>query len=164
MRTLFIPLAQLLGIFLVFRPLCYIAYILYWLLSRAAVGKEPVLESAFILALPMHIVGLLLGLLLIFKTEKIAAVLKIPCDTTSSIMIDSDSVLRVGLVLIGVYTVVQAAPTLIGAVVFILQQAGKTPGIYQDKFWTSMLQTVLGISLVLQARRLAEFLNKPKNM
>ncbi|HUV67251.1 MAG TPA: hypothetical protein VMW24_25400 [Sedimentisphaerales bacterium] len=162
MRTLFTPLAKLLGIFLAFRPFCYIAYMLYWRLSRAAVGQDPV-QSAFMLSFPMHIVGLLLGLLLIFKTEKIAAILKIPCDTTNSIMIDSDSVLRVGLVLIGVYTVVQAAPTLIGAIVFILQQAGKTPGIYQDKFWTSMLQTVLGICLVLQAHRLAEYLNIPKS-
>lgn len=162
MRTLFIPLAKLLGIFIVFRPFCYIVYMLYWVLSRAAVGQEPV-ESAFILSFPMHVVALSLGLLLIFKTEKIAAVLKIPCDTANPIMIDSDSGLRVGLVLIGVYTVVQAVPTLIGALVFILQQSGKTPGIYQDKFWTSMLQTVLGICLVFRAPRLAEFLCKPKS-
>ncbi len=163
MRTLFIPLAKLLGIFLVFQPLCYIAYMLYWVLSRAAVGQESV-QSTLVLSFPMYIVGLVLGLILIFKTEKIAAFLKIPPDSAGSIVINSDSVLRVGLMLIGVYTVVQAVPTLIGALVFILQQTGKTPSVYQDKFWTSMLQTVLGISLVLQARRLAEFLNKPKNM
>lgn len=163
MRTLFIPLAKLLGIFLVFRPLCYLAYMLYyWVLSRAGVGQEPV-QTAFMLSFHMHIVGLVLGLVLVFKTEKIATVFKIPPDTTDSIVINSDSVLRVGLVLIGVYIAIQAAPALVGAVVFILQQSGRTSGVYQDKFWTSMLQTVLGICLVFQARRLAEFLNTLKS-
>ncbi len=114
------------------------------------------------LSFPMQLLALLLGLILIFKTERIAAILKIPHDTANSIVIDSDSVLRIGLLLIGFYVVISAVPTLIGATIFILQQTGRTPGIYQDKFWTSLLQTVLGICLILQAPRLAEYFNTPK--
>lgn len=162
MRTLFNLLAKLLGIFLVFRPSCYMAYMLF-LLSLRADARHESAQWTFMLSFPMHLVGLLLGLILIFKTERIAAILKIPHDTANSIVIDCDSVLRVGLLLIGFYVVINAVPTLIGATIFILQQTGKTPSIYRDKFWTSLLQTVLGICLVLQAHRLAEFLDEPKN-
>jgi len=162
MRTLFIPFAKLLGVYAIFRPLFYIGYLLY-VVSFGTISRQEAFHSMLILQCFIHAAGLLLALILIFKTEKIADILKIPHDSTDSVVIDSDSILRIGLVLIGVATIIYALPTLISSAVFILQVEDTIPRVYQGRLWSSILQTVFGSFLMLQAHRVAQFLNKQKS-
>ena len=117
MRTLFIPFAKLLGVYIILRSLFYIGYMLYFVFFYAT-SEQQAYQSMLIFQCLMYAIGLLLALILIFKTEKIADILKIPHDNTDSVVIDSDSVLRIGIILIGVATIIYALPTLINSVVF----------------------------------------------
>lgn len=155
MRTLFIPLAKLLGIFLIFRALPGTLYII-----SDAIYRQKFAVS-IILSCIIYGFSMLLALILIFKTDKIADIVKIPQEKIDSHVFDFHSILRVGLVLIGVAMLVYAVPSLIGwAVVVMADQARVIPPYRQ--LYTPILRIVFGSCLVLLANRLAQFLNKHK--
>lgn len=158
MRTLFIPLAKLLGIYEIFRVLLYTLFII----SRAIRSQKFV--DTVVTSCPIYAISLVLALILIFKAEKIADILKIPQDKTDSLVFDFHSILRVGLVLIGVAMLMHAIPSLIGlAIVMIpVQETGYPYYQLYHRLYTSILQVVFGSCLVLLANRLAQFLSKHK--
>ena len=158
MRTLFIPLAKLLGIYEIFRVLFYTLFII----SRAIRSQKFV--DTVVTSCPIYAISLVLALILIFKAEKIADILKIPQDKTDSLVFDFHSILRVGLVLIGVAMLMRATPSLIGlAIVMIpVQETGYAYAQLHHRLYTSILEVVFGGCLVLLANRLAQFLSKHK--
>ena len=164
MRTLFIPLAKLLGIYEVFRALSYIL-----LMISRAIRRGKFIDSV-VITCPIYGICLILGLILIFKAEKIADILKIPQDKTDSLVFNFYSILRVGLVLIGVTALIYAIPSLIQAIVgLVAVNSVERPELflYQSRVYTaelsaSILRIVLGGCLVLLANRLAQFLSKGK--
>ena len=70
MRTLFIPFAKLLGVYIILRSLFYIGYMLYFVFFYAT-SEQQAYQSMLIFQCLMYAIGLLLALILIFKTEKI---------------------------------------------------------------------------------------------
>lgn len=158
MRTLFIPLAKLFGLYAVFRPLFYIANLVYMFFIRSDI-KQGSFRSVFIVSC-MHAAGLLLAFLLIFKTDKVADILKLPEDRTDSIVINSGSILRTGLILIGVAILVFYIPALISLIIFIIGEERKIAWAVQERVWRCIVEIVFGCLLLFLATPLARFLNK----
>ncbi len=159
MRTLFIPLAKLLGIFLIFQSLSYVLFII-----SSAIRSQKFVDAVVIYC-PIYAISLVLALILIFKAERIADILKIPQDKTDSLVFDFHSILRVGLVLIGVAMLMHAIPSLIGLAIVMIpaQETGyQYYQLYHQQLYTSILEGVFGGCLVLLANRLAQFLSKHK--
>ena len=69
MRKLFIPLAKLLGIYMLYLPLTYLAIIVYYLFS-SFFSEQDVIRTTFLYTYVVHILSLLFALILLFKTEK----------------------------------------------------------------------------------------------
>lgn len=158
MRTLFIPLAKLLGIFLIFRSLSYILFLISSAIRSQKFGDSVIISCS------IQAISLLLALVLIFKAERIADILKIPQDKTDSLVFDFHSILRVGLVLIGVAMFIHALPALIGVAIVVIpmKETGYPYSRIYHQFYTSILEVVFGGCLVLLANRLAQFLSKSK--
>ena len=158
MRTLFIPLAKLLGIYEVFRALSYILV----MVSRA-IRSGKFIDSV-VISCPIYAIGLILALILIFKAEKIADILKIPKDKTDSLVFDLHSILRGGLVLIGIAMFVHAIPILISSALVLIpvtvKEAGHVYARFYSQLYISTLEVVFGGCLVLLANRLARFFSK----
>lgn len=164
MRKLFIPLAKLLGLFLIIRPASYLAYdIVYLPLLMFFPGRENAWPT-ILLSCVFYLVGLFLALILIFKTEKIADIVGLPDDNDDLFGIDFSTILRIGMILIGLGTIIYVAPTFIGSIVgyFNLKYNTIIGYNYQvlEKIAASMLQTVFGIGLVLLSYPLAQFFNQ----
>ena len=158
MRTLFIPLAKLLGIYEVFRALNILLAMIY-----RAIRSGKFIDSV-VISCPIYVLYLILGLILIFKAERIADILKIPQDKTDSLVFNFHSILRVGLVLIGIAMLIHAIPSLIGVAVVVIpvQETGYPYSHLYYRLYTSILEVVFGVCLVLLANRLAQFLSKHK--
>lgn len=165
MRTLFIPLAKLLGIYEVFRALSYILI----MISRAIRSGKFI--DTVVISCPIYGICLILGLILIFKAERIADIVKIPQDKTDSLVFDFYSILQAGLVLIGVTMLIYAIPSLIQSIVgLVVVNSVERPELflYQSRVYTaelsaSIMQILFGGCLVLLANRLAQFLSKQKS-
>lgn len=161
MRILFIPLAKLLGIYEVFRALNFLLAMTYRATSR---GKF----IDLLISGPIYVFFLILGLILIFKAERIADILKIPEDKTDSLVFNFQSILQVGLVLIGVTVLIYAIPSLIGFIVGLVTAVSvKQPEVYlyQRRVYiaeisASILRIVFGGCLVFLANGLARFFSK----
>ena len=112
MRKLFIPLAKLLGIYLLYRPLTHLASILYFLFSDFSSGQQSI-WSGILGAVISQTLILLLALILLFKTEKIADVVRLPEDDINLASINRYSIFFTGLILIGVVIIICAIPAFI---------------------------------------------------
>ncbi|MHC4111096.1 MAG: hypothetical protein ACYSUY_08470 [Planctomycetota bacterium] len=162
MRTLFIPLAKLLGIYEVFRALNFLLVMIYRAISRGT------FIDSVVISCPIYVFFLILGLILIFKAERIADILKIPQDKTDSLVFNFHSILRVGLVLIGITVLVYAIPSLIGSIVglVVVVNAERLEIYqYQRRLYTaelsaSILRIVFGGCLVFLANGLVRFFSK----
>ncbi|MHC4546438.1 MAG: hypothetical protein ACYSYL_18325 [Planctomycetota bacterium] len=129
MRTLFIPLAKLLGIYEVFRAFFYLQII-----APGAILKGKI-NDALAISFSIQVIFLILALILVFKAEKIADILKIPQDKTDSPVFDFHSMLRAGLVLLGIAIFVQAIPVLIGSALVLIPVPEKEMGHVYARFY-----------------------------
>jgi hypothetical protein len=158
MRTLFIPLAKLLGIYEVFRAFFYLQIFAPGAIRRGEISKTLVASFA------IQFVFLILALILIVKAEKIADILKIPRDKIDSLEFDFQSILRAGLVLLGIAMFVWAIPTLIGVALVLIpvpeEEMGLAYARYYQQLYTSILSIVFGGCLVLLSNRLTLFFSK----
>lgn len=160
MRMLFIVLAKLLGIYEIFVSLvCIVIQI-----SRAV--RDHSFSGSLIASYSFYGLGVLLALILIFKAEKIADLVKVPPDTSGSFAFDAHSILRAGLLLIGVAMLMRAVPdmiTLAGLTVAVEYASKETQslimaGRYDPKLYSSALQALFAGTLLLFANRLAGLL------
>ncbi len=162
MRTLFIPLAKLLGIYEVFRALNFLLVMVYRAISRGKFFDLALISCA------TYVLFLILGLILIFKTERIADILKIPEDKTDSLVFNFQSILRLGLILIGVTVLIYSIPSFIGSIVSLVAAgSAERPEmyLYQRGFYTaelsaSILRIVFGGCLVFLSNGLVRFFSK----
>jgi len=160
MRKLFIPLAKLLGLFVIIRPASYLVFDIVYLPLSMFIGRQNAWPT-ILLSCAFYLVGLFLALILIFKTEKIADIVGLPDDNEELTGIDFSTILRIGMILIGLGTTIYTAPTFIGSIVSYFRYNAIIGYNYQvlEQIAASMLQTIFGIGLVLLSYPLAQFFN-----
>ena len=163
MRKLFIPLAKLLGIFMIIRPLSHLINMSFFAILSFFTEQESA-RSAFLYAFILNVVSLFLALVLLFKTETVADILRLPDDNTNLVGINRYTILRIGLILIGFWTITYAIPILISSAVAYFKFNYITPLRYnygeQEKILSSILRTILGICLVFLSKQIARFFEK----
>jgi len=163
MRKLFIPLAKLLGIYLFYRPLTYMAYLVYYLFLDFSSGQHSI-WSGILYTVFSQILTLLMALILLFKTERIADIIQLPDDDINLAGTDRYSILYTGLILIGIGTIIYAVPVLVGSAVTYLtyRDAAVMSLHYQElqKIVSSILKTVLGIILVFKSVQIAQYFDE----
>ena len=116
MKNLFIVGSKLLGILFVYWALIIIPQIGFVTTvlseqpsgSPGSVPPEVMLLTVFM----AFITSILLAALLLFKTERLSQFLKVPSDETSILKLSFESIIRLGLVLIGVYILIDAMPEI----------------------------------------------------
>lgn len=122
MRSLFIVGAKLLGVWGVLLVVQNIPAIAYSAVEAAVGGLSRGEWGALLLALAWcaWAAGLLLATyFLLFKTERVAAVVKVPETELSGKVPSTDELLRLGIILIGVLTIVSSLARL-GTAVAVL--------------------------------------------
>lgn len=163
MRKLFIPLAKLLGIYLLYRPLTYMASIVYYLFSDFSSGVQSI-WSGILYTVIFQILTLLLALILLFKTEKIAGIVRLPEDDLNLVSIDRYSIFHTGLILIGIGAIIYAIPAFLGSIVayFKYKDIAPTSLHYQaiEKMISSTLRIVIGFILIFKSVSMARFFDK----
>jgi hypothetical protein len=161
MRTLFVPLAKLLGIYQIFQSLSYTLFVLIRVISRQTVTPGMTVSAL------VQVISLLLALLLIVKTERIADLLGIPKDKAGAPGLDFDSVLRAGFLLMGAAMLIYAVPALVSAVIglVLVAAAPDKPGmsqfqnrVYLTELCRPILEIVLGCLLVLKTNRVVSWM------
>jgi hypothetical protein len=149
MKSLFLVLGKLLGL------LC-----LYWavlaipqLLTYAFIDISPGPLPAFVMRAILISVGLLsilgscfLGVWLVFKTQRLADILRIPADAGGLPSFESESLLHVGIVLVGVYSLIVTLPELAR----LLLQSSQYANFFRSAHFTgSLAEDVLRLALAL---------------
>jgi len=152
MRKLFIAVARVFGILQVYYGLAYVTSIIpiIQMFARATSSQsEEVAVTSFSgESLPYTLIGLLCTLvltfgvawLLLFRTTWLADKLKIPEERESD-GLAKDTILLTGVMFIGLYVTVKAAPTLVSACF--------RPAYYGGWFFSSVLSPVLKLALGL---------------
>lgn len=163
MRKLFIPLAKILGIYLLYRPLTHLTSIVYFLFSDFSPESQSI-WSGILYTIISQVLIALLALILLFKTEYIADVVRLPDDDINLAALDRYSIFYTGLIIIGVVIIICAIPAFLGTFVAYLKYRDITPPslYYQalEKMISSTLRMILGFILIFRSVSIARFFDK----
>jgi len=167
MRKLFIVVAKVFGLLQVYYGLAYVTSIIpfFAMFARTAsnTGVEVTSTSFSGESLPFTLVGLLATLvltfgvawLLLFRTTWIADKLGIP-EEQAEVVLANDSILLIGIILIGVYITAKAAPALVSGCF--------RPSYYENWILSSVLPPALrllfGLFLSIRPRLVLSLLDR----
>jgi len=164
MTKFFLVGGKLLGILCVYWALLTIPQIGFAtaVLSRqpsvpGAGASEVVLLGAYL----SFVASLLLGLLLLFKTERLAQLLKVPVDTTNDSPPSTESILRTGLVLVGVYILIGAVPEVTRWIIESLQHTSQLyslPAI--GRLASSLLRLIMALYIVVYSKHATQMIQR----
>jgi len=189
MRQLFIVLSKIFGLLQVYYGLAYITTVIPFIsqigkMQSAAdtqytlhtiSGAQHALTVGSILVMIIMIFGV--AWLLIFRTVWLADKLKIP-EQDDCGALSRDAILGAGVILIGVYAIIQAAPDLLMAILnsishckwFFASQDMLSNGAWWSGMFSVVFSTVLppalklllGLVLVLKTTRIINLITKTK--
>jgi Ca2+/Na+ antiporter len=159
MRNLFLVVGKLVGIIAVVQALVFIPYIAVAVSTLTGTPQEESrTEPLFMLA--GIIVGILLYLglagLLLFKTEKLADVLRVSKVNEDFPVGQPEQLLRVGLVLIGTYVLITAIPELLSSLIQVSRGGGS---FAVGNLVSSILRVLVAIYVTLFSRRVIKAIN-----
>jgi hypothetical protein len=165
MRTLFIPLAKLLGIYEIFWALTGVLRVTYHAISG------PNFSGAVFTACGIYSISVVPAVLLIWKAEAIADILRLPGDETERLSFDFDSVLRAGLLLIGVAVLISGLPVLVMCLITLPAMiSADEPGMfvfrrsYTGQLYSSIVKIAIGFGLIFFHNQLAQLLGRQNKL
>lgn len=185
MRTLFIALCKVFGLWSFFQGIVYVTQaipVMLMLGSHADITVSiQAMGSAFTVSVLSASLGILLAAavawILIFRSEWLADTLQIK-DTTDQSPVNAETILSAGIRFIGLIVIIRAAPELLikaGQMIFVIQDLVRinehfVPGIITQSFVTQFLSNVLapllklamGCLLAFRADYVLEKIYKPK--
>lgn len=163
MRKLFIPFAKLLGIYLFYRSLNYMVSLIYFVFSGHPSTQQPIWLN-FLYSSASQLLSLLLALLLLFKTERVADIIRLPDDDTNLVGTDRCSILRTGLILIGLVLVIYGITGFLAFIVVCFSYRDTaTTMLYNQvlqRIVSSIFRTVPGLILVFKSVPIARYFDK----
>lgn len=168
MRRLFVVLGKLLGILAVYWALIIIPQVAFAISILGAESEVPPIVT-LVSMLVAFFASLCLGILLLFKTETIATFLRIPPDTENATA-SPDALLQTGLILIGVYMLVNALPQFLSFLTEILMKYDRNlpykmqvelHNVYTiGRFLSLALEILMSIYLVVLSKPATRFIMK----
>lgn len=162
MRRIFLVGGKLLGIVIAYWTLSALVQIVPFIQLYSDPDAEAVLSgfwyiSAFVI---YAFLSGLLACVLLFRTEMVADILRIPPHDEAPIIRSPDTPLKIGLVLIGVYAVVMNFPDLARDLVEVMAQRRMTNYYRLARVLDSALKVFLGAYLALKSDRVVEWIWK----
>ena len=149
MRNLFLVGAKLLGILGLYWAILIIPQIGFFLGANAQMN-EGNFSGAWMFSgiLLYFLLAFAFGLILIFRTEKIADLLKIKESEVQEIMPKTDDMLRIGIILVGIFLLASAIPEF-AKIIFRLTQTSMILRSYNSsELISSILQICLRVAFV----------------
>ena len=141
MRNLFLAGAKLLGILALYWAILIIPQIGFFLSVRTTMSEGNYsgtwLFSGIVLS---FILPLIFGLILIFRTEKIADILKIKESKEQEFKSKQDDILRIGIILVGIFLVASAIPKFAKIIFQMAQSSMGHMSIHTSELISSILQ------------------------
>jgi hypothetical protein len=161
MRNLFLAGGKLLGILGLYWAILIITQIGFFFGIQSDISKNYYsmawMFSGFLL---YFLLALVFGLILIFRTEKIADMLKIKEPEKQEFKPKADDMLRIGIILVGIFLLASAIPEF-AKIIFRLAQTSMTLRSYNtSELISSILQICLGGWLSFSSRKVVHFITK----
>ncbi len=165
MRTLFIPLAKLLGIYEIFWALTGVLRVVHQAISGSNFDID--ISGAVLRACGIYSISVVPAVLLIWKAEAIADILRLPGDEVKILSFDFDSVLRTGLLLIGVAVLISGLPVLVMCLITLPAMiSSNEPEMfvfrrsYTGQLYSSIVRIAIGFGLIFFHNQLAQLLGR----
>jgi len=161
MRNLFLVGGKLVGILGLYWAILIIPQIGFFLGTQSQMSETSYsTERIFSAILLYFLLAFVFGLTLIFRTEKIADLLKIKESEVQEIMPKTDDMLRIGIILVGIFLLASAIPEF-AKIIFRLAQTSMTLMSYNtSELISSILQICLGGWLSFSSRKVVHFITK----
>ena len=160
MRSLFLVVAKLVGILAVVQAIVYIPFIAA---AMSPLTRMPDTERSFVLlgTILAPIVSLAIAALLLFKTEKLADLLRVSKRNEDVPIGEPEQLLRVGLILIGVYLLISSTPQLVQSFIKTFMVGSS---FFVGDLVSSILRVLLAMYVTLFSRRVIEVINKYQSL
>ncbi len=161
MRNLFLVGAKLLGMLGLYWTILIIPQIGFFLGANSQMNEDNFSGVLIFSGLLLYfLLSLSFGLILIFRTEKVADLLRIKKAEVQEIKPKTDDMLRIGIILVGIYVLASAIPEL-AKIIFRLAQTSMTLRSYNTtELISSIFQICLGWWLSFSSRKVAHFITK----
>ena len=162
MRNLFLVGAKLLGIFYCFWALSILPQILagFRALNSTSQGDHAAGMWCFIISLLFALLlNILLGIILLFSTDKVATILRIP-----DIPLQSEKVfhqyIRIGIVLIGIYTLTLGIPEVLKSLVEMKMIGALTFNFVAEHFISGVAKIAIGSWFAFAPSKIVQIISK----
>jgi|APSaa5957512622_1039677.scaffolds.fasta_scaffold105609_2 hypothetical protein len=162
MRNLFLVGAKLLGIFYCFWALSILPQIIagFRALNSTSQGDQAAGMWGFIISLLFAmLLNILLGIILIFSTNKVATKLNIP-----DIPLQSETIfpqyIRIGIVLIGIYTLTLGIPETIKSLVQMKMLGMLRFNFASEHFLSGVAKVAIGSWFAFAPSRIVQLISK----
>ena len=161
MRNLFLVGAKLLGMLGLYWTILIIPQIGFLLGANAQMNEDNFSGAWMFSGLLLYfLLSLAFGLILIFRTEKVADLLRIKKAEVQEIKPKTDDMLRIGIILVGIFLLASAIPEF-AKIIFRLAQTSMTLRSYNtSELISSILQICLGGWLSFSSRKVVHFITK----
>ena len=149
MRNIFLAGAKLLGILGLYWAILIIPQIGFFLGIQNPINEEYYSISWIFSGIFLYfLLSLVFGLILIFRTEKIADMLKIKEPEKQEFKPKADDMLRIGIILVGIFLLASAIPEF-AKIIFRLAQSSMPLSSYNtSELISSILQICLRVAFV----------------
>jgi hypothetical protein len=161
MRNIFLAGAKLLGILGLYWAILIIPQIGFFLGIQTPMSEDNYSGAWIFSAILLYFLFAFgFGLTLIFRTEKIAEILKIKETKELVFNQKTDEMLRIGIILVGIFLLASAIPEL-AKIIFRMVQTSITLSSYNtSELISSILQICLGGWLSFSSRKVIHFITK----
>ena len=161
MRNIFLAGAKLLGILGLYWAILIIPQIGFFLGIQTPMSEDNYSGAWIFSAILLYfLLAFSFGLILIFRTEKIADLLKINEPEEQEFKPKADDMFRIGIILVGIFLLASAIPEF-AKIIFRLAQTSMTLRSFNtSELISSILQICLGGWLSFSSRKVVHIITK----
>ncbi len=146
MRNLFLAGAKILGLLSIFWSISYIPSI-GWAIVQARTGTMSANAGAILNVYLGFAVLIIFGLILLFRTEKLATLLKVREESEKEIKLPASEILRIGFIFIGIYFLGKAIPEFFKTFYILSKSSEFTGGFEKNRYISELISSIFKIGL-----------------
>jgi len=146
MKNLFLAGAKIIGLLSIFWAISFIPSI-GWAIVQARTGSMSANVGAILNIYIEFAFLLVFGLLLLFRTEKLATLLKIKEESQKEIKLPASEILRIGFIFIGIYMLGKALPAFFKSFYLLSKWSEFRENFDKTRYISELISSVFKIGL-----------------
>ncbi len=146
MKNLFLAGAKIIGLLSIFWAISFIPSI-GWAIVQARTGSMSANAGAILNIYIEFAFLIVFGLLLLFRTEKLATLLKIKEESEIEIKLPASEILRIGFIFIGIYMLGKAIPEFFKTFYILSKSSEFTGGFEKNRYISELISSIVKIGL-----------------